>query len=139
MGILNKIDFKEIDLTKETINYKKMEKLTLQDCFKYPNARIKFKRDNEQWIDVHSFIYDYYSIGEPTFSIEDCKIQLRPLSSLTVEEKKIIWAIENTTIEIKKEKSVVVLNMRNVETSDYLRSINIDIDNLQEKGVAVYE
>jgi len=30
MGILNKIDFKEIDLTKQTINYKKMGKLTVQ-------------------------------------------------------------------------------------------------------------
>jgi len=30
MGILNKIDFKEIDLTKEIINYKKMEKLTVK-------------------------------------------------------------------------------------------------------------
>lgn len=30
MGILNKIDFKEIDLTKEIINYKKMEKLISQ-------------------------------------------------------------------------------------------------------------
>ncbi len=120
----------------------KAEKLTLRECFLYPKARIIFKRDNEQWTDVESFVYDYYSIDEPTFSINDCLLQLRPLSRLTEYEhyelKNIIISDTDNDIEINHDYFKYLYSAHK-KALDYLRSINIDIDGLQERGIAVYE
>jgi len=150
MGILNKTDFKEIDLAKQTINYKKMEKLTLQDCFKYPNARIKFMLENKDNIYDIKIYYSFINklgcengMYDSSIPVSDCKLILRPLSSLTDEEinnskdltSKFIW--ETNVIECPISPGE--LTKYRILLIDYLRSINIDIDNLQEKGVAVYE
>jgi len=126
MGILNKTDFKEIDLAKQIINYKKMEKLTLEMCFKYPNA--KFRELYEGKWDIHNSVIDYaayLSNHEPEDLAERFKLILRPIESLTDEEKKIYDKLDKKIYK----KDII----------DYCRSINIDIDDLQEKGVAVYE
>jgi len=145
MGILNKIDFKEIDLTKEIINYKKMEKLTLQDCFKYPNATIvRFLSTLHTGTKKYSlleFVNTNFVIrtghGKSEISISDCKLILRPLSSLTDEEKGRLNLLERRFP--KMDDTSETFRKHYQKQSDYLRSINIDIDNLQEKGVAVYE
>ena len=127
MGILNKTDFKEIDLIKQTINYKKMEKLTLEDCFKYPNARIVIAGE--------TLLGNIRCFGIPDSpqrldALEKYgQLQLRPLSSLTGEERFKVGKIILLNDDIKAK----------IKYIDYLRSINIDIDDLQEKGVAVYE
>ncbi len=140
MGILNKTDFKEIDLAKQTINYKKMEKLTLQDCFKYPNARIE--RITEKSVgdvfydNVFELIYRQGDFDSRTntntlkgifedYTLCEYQLILRPIESLTDEEKKIYDKLDKKIYK----KDII----------DYCRSINIDIDDLQEKGVAVYE
>ena len=123
------------------------EKLTLEWCFKYPNARV-------QWGHYTGFIKTIYVNieciefdSEREFSVirkvSDCKLILRPLSSLTDEEKEIeeklkkrfYYYVHNDRLEIM-EKIVLIESPKSI---DYLRSINIDIDGLQEKGVAVYE
>lgn len=156
MGILNKTDFKEIDLKKQTINYNKMEKLTLQDCFKYPNARILKTWDNgNSKTNIETFLWRQgENIGD---DISDCKLILRPLSSLTDEEKKIIKSYFRDVYGYSDRSGINKYHIDNInwldissitvccepkylkDLFDYLRSINIDIDNLQEKGVAVYE
>lgn len=181
MGILNKIDFKEIDLTKETITYKKMEKLTLQDCFKYPNARIFDYTSSKDNPTIYSNVFlnvirksfptcnslssrkYIYSIGEfdgayiqytkqedfEDYYVSNCKLRLRHLESLTEEEKQIIqkkYIPEQlgkmmTESSWKALKSLLQYCQKDLLAAfiDYLRGINIDIDNLQKKGVAVYE
>jgi len=144
MGILNKTDFKEIDLAKQTINYKKMEKLTLQDCFKYPNARIKFMLENKDNIYDIKIYYSFINklgcengMYDSSIPVSDCKLILRPLSSLTDEEKGRLNLLERRFP--KMDDTSETFRKHYQKQSDYLRSINIDIDNLQEKGVAVYE
>jgi len=153
MGILNKTDFKEIDLTKQTINYNKMEKLTLEMCFKYPNAKVKYL-DND-W-EIHSIDFvnenvslfrqtqydvlvpeDYKTFRKTDILISDCKLILRPLSSLTDEEKGRLNLLERRFP--KMDDTSETFRKHYQKQSDYLRSINVDIDNLEEKGVAVYE
>jgi len=162
MGILNKIDFKEIDLAKQIINYKKMEKLTLEMCFKYPNA--KFRELYEGKWDIHNSVIDYaayLSNHEPEDLAERFKLVLRPLSSLTDEEKEGLTSYmfdgwDEMPISCFYLVELFAESLADTgdgndnfgfdwNANDYkklidkLRELNIDIDNLKEKGVAVYE
>jgi len=126
-----------------------MEKLTLKDCFKYPNARIREILEDgisEDCIIHHDNLLDMLrEVDEALWGeLSSCKLILRPIESLTDDEKKkyesfknpIYLMIENASKDVIDYERVL---MDTAESIDYLRSINIDIDNLKEKGVAVYE
>jgi hypothetical protein len=128
-----------------------MEKLTLQDCFKYPNARI-INKDKD--IIVYSGIYYWiWASVLGTMNISDCKLILRPLKNSLVQAEKdylLKTFLKPNDYDFdclffdEIEESIAFLldilpfNMV-AKLIDYLRSINIDIDGLQERGVAVYE
>ena len=68
-----------------------------------------------------SFEYNHYSVE--TVYVEDCRLYLRPMSSMTEDENKKldeIWI--KHTIE---------------EGADYLNSIHVDYRGLIEKGLAI--
>jgi len=115
------------------------EKLTLEMCFKYPNARIKYNSaKTESCESIDSFLtYSHLHKRD----ISDCKLILRPLSSLTDEEKKEIpqYIKETYYKSIYYDDDVAKLSNYSLFIADYFRSINIDIDGLQERGVAIYE
>jgi hypothetical protein len=128
----------------------KNEKLSLQDCFKYPNARINDYTSSKDSPNEHGNIFKYiYSCAEfdganiqftnqtdfNDYYISNCKLILRPLSSLTVDEE--IKAMEF----VVKSTMVRHLNLPQHEQKkfDYLRSISIDIDNFIECGKAIAE
>lgn len=130
------------------------EKLTLADCFKYPNAKVFY--DNIQY-EIH-YILKYTELvwlktgvfeeGKDAgdIPISDCKLILRPLSDLTEGESNYCEKLErefpNQYYTVNKkycrnERDKVRLHFRNIKIVDYLRSINIDIDGFIEAGKAV--
>lgn len=143
----------------------KTEKLTLQDCFKYPNGKIK--SNLKEYANVIHFINEnfntYISREQKGYSkdfISDCKLILRPLSSLTDEEKIEIsdyifdgWDEMPVTCFYMVEEFIEsiyevgdndefdhVWSAKDyIELINKLREWNIDIDGLQERGIAVYE
>jgi hypothetical protein len=121
----------------------KTEKLTLRDCFKYPNARIK--DGSIVWDNITNFIMEESELHHNL----DWKLILRPLSSLTDEEKSKIKKIYFTP-NIKSDDvgylafkvdgcSEEQIWYDDIKIADYLRSISIDIDSLQERGLCIYE
>ena len=139
------------------------EKLTLEWIHKYYNAKVKHL--NNVWEirsidfmteDITLFRYIQYDVlvpqdyktGNEEVSISDCKLILRPLSSLTDEEKKYIEKNYHHNTKIYWEKvnsmyqlSYVVLREYIAPLSDKLREWNIDFEtpSLQERGIAVFE
>ena len=128
------------------------EKLTLEWCFKYPNAKINYKdktweiRSIDCMAEEVTLFYqiqndvlvpqDYTTFAE-VVSIEDCKLILRPLSSLTDEEEYQLELLDNY-FDIINDTGLKVAT-GDVKFIDTLREWNVDIDGLQQRGVAVYE
>jgi len=111
------------------------EKLTLSDCFKYPNASIQeFERnmrlkkcsDYENILDIIQFKIDIFGYFKEDMS--NCKLILRNLSDLTDDESFKYQDLSDWYGEIYLDT---------IKSIDYLRSINIDIDGFIEAGKAV--
>ena len=64
---------------------------------------------------------------------EDFKPYLRPLSSMTEEEKKIYQSKQTIIFDFKNNK----LYLDNYYSLDYLNSIHVDYRGLIEKGLAL--
>lgn len=127
------------------------EKLTLDDCYKYPNTRIK--ADTKDFKNVFTFtIYSFNSnlSSNQILREENCKLILRSIEQLTDAEK--IYINDNLFYELFK--NTVSLNANAVWNSldellavcgdktaliDYLRSISVDIDGMIASGKAVKE
>lgn len=116
------------------------DKLTLSDCFKYPNAKV-IPADIGKWsgwiksIDIeHKMLVvslkGFYPEVHMDVHIADCKLILRDISELTGKEKNYIGKTMGLLSIISKDR---------IELIDYLRSINIDIDRFLECGKAVKE
>ena len=119
-------------------------KLTLADCFKYPNAKVKTR--NNIVSNIYSLIIFNGEMSiEYVLNVYDCKLILRDIGNLTNEEKKHIlnsfvfelfndsagesnWDSFNELFAICENKMGLI---------DYLRSINIDIDRFIASGKAV--
>ena len=127
------------------------KKLTLQDCFKYPFAKYRYRETKHHYVEYPSLVN--LILSNPNYELQnvivDSELILRPLSSLTDEEKMKLKAIQlNENDKLVYNVDVIIgrltefsdsIYRSHIEAQDYLRSINIDIDGLQEKGVAVYE
>ena len=137
-------------------------KLTLQDCCKYPNAKILDYTGSKDNPNDYKNIYDYvHTLGSfDSRNLEDttedifndyyvcnCKLILRELGELTDEERKhilnnFIFELYIGTVGISE---IVWNNFDDIlaccenrkESIDYLRSINIDIDGFLQSGKAV--
>lgn len=108
-----------------------MEKLTLEIAMKYPNAKLISDR-NINYNNLEAFIRGkYYALWlktDDSIHISDYKLILRPIESLTEEENKMVDKLSYDKVPYEFLSRI-----------NYLRSINIDIDGLEEKGLAVYE
>jgi len=133
------------------------DKLTLSDCFKYPNAKV-IPADIGKWsgwiksIDIeHKMLVvslkGFYPEVHMDVHIADCKLILRDISELTDEEKEYAeynyffeecgdWA---NICEVFKCALGTFDGNNSVELADYLRSINVDIDGFFKCGKAVKE
>ena len=100
--------------------------LTINDAMKYPNAGIKNEICTYQSI-IALICNEPYQTGINN-NLANCKLQLRPLSSLTEQEN------ENAKVNYWDKSSIAGINL-----IDYLRSINIDIDGFEKEGKATYE
>lgn len=132
---------------KNNLNENKMtEKLTLEDCYKYPKARIK--ADTKDFKNVFTFtIYSFNSnlSSNQILREENCKLILRDISQLTDEEKRhidkkflpiVLDTEETINLPLKDSMNFIEYNLI-IEFIDHLRSINIDIDNFIKSGKAV--
>ena len=126
------------------------EKLTLADCFKYPNAKIAPYNNIYEMIQSFYFGEDliYYSLDDCNNAFESTlmasQLKLRPLSDLTEgEESNIGNLLCNVGIDWDNVKTLDDLCSyhygKSKDLIDYLRSINIDIDGFIEAGKAVAE
>lgn len=125
------------------------DKLTLQDCFKYPEAplisQLGLKCEN-----LTEFIkaVDGHDL-EFILQDDDFKLILRDISELTDEEIKkchdlSFWDRQGQSMEerriiidVKQERWECSLSKSERDLTDYLRSINIDIDGFLKSGKAV--
>lgn len=118
------------------------EKLTLEWCFKYYNARIIIA-DTTTFANVRCM--GIPNSPQALDALEKYgQLQLRPLSSLTDEEKDILNFIDCQIKVIHSYDVLYRLNWirvseRQKDLIDKFREWNIDIDGLQERGIAVYE
>ena len=121
-----------------------MEKLTLEWCFKYYNARIIIA-DTTTFANVRCM--GIPNSPQALDALEKYgQLQLRPLSSLTDEEKEELRTLanlyENGDVEYLLEGGYLALTLKNCsDISNYLYGLNIDFEtpSLQERGIAVYE
>ena len=132
------------------------DKLTLQDCFKYPEAEIRHNSGGS-FKDVFELIIRSYDANMSTLYMladYDCKLILRSIEQLTDEERKHIdrlACINPITVRSNLKKSVLLIRYviyeskeldyaimkDDLQICDYLRSINIDIDDYLLSGKAV--
>lgn len=120
------------------------EKLTLGWCFKYPKAKIIHSNRNnimdrtiypslENWI-----LSNPYNFHDVDFG----KLILRPPNSLTKKEEIRLMVhrdIKTETRKIRDTTNAIITDEFEIWKVDKLREWNIDIDGLQERGIAEYE
>ena len=124
------------------------EKLTLADCFKYPEAEIVRVYDEytkNTYRNIIAFIVNHSISVEMRYEISFCKLILRSIEQLTDEEKAQLLEnhLNDQGRDILKRSSYSYGNFENrlyeldVKQTDYLRSISVDIDNFLKSGKAV--
>jgi hypothetical protein len=124
----------------------------IETAMKYPNAAINqydlaTGKKVSDYKNILNFIYfdgaTFLNLKDMSSELNNCKLQLRPLSSLTDEEKEYIhdnFIVKGLSTVRIYETLESMLNHCYANTKhkliDYLRSINIDIDNLIESAEA---
>ena len=114
------------------------DKLTLQDCFKYPEAPIIHSRGKLKSV-FELIIWAYNLNLSVSFILKDyeCKLILRDISELTDEEKQYIN--DNYIDNLFKD----TFNLDNIIWNDYTEIMSICnnklelIDYLREKNIMV--
>ena len=122
----------------------KTEKLTVKDCMLYPNATLFW--DNGKNIKYYNNVFEFV-IGLSHLSkkfIQPCKLILRPIESLTEEEKSILredYGINFSLGGINSIEKLIEYSPKwdLKEAFDKLREWNIDIDGFIASGKAVAE
>ena len=113
-------------------------KLTLTDCYKYPNAVIReYKRDK--------VIHEYKNLLE-LLAFKCVTVWIKPKYQLKEANKylakcKLVLKDAVKEVELKRipfEKNILYLSDVNPLISK-LRAGNFDIDGMEESGRAVYE
>ena len=125
-------------------------KLTLQDCFKYPEAEIR--HIGGSFKDVFELIIRSYDANMSTlYMLADynCKLILRDISELTDKEIKkchdiALWDGDGVPID---ERRILIdeklkfwdcsLSKAERDLADYLKEINVDIYGFLKCGKAV--
>lgn len=110
-------------------------KLTLQDCFKYPEAEIRHNSGGS-FKSVFELIIKSYDVNMSTLYMladYDCKLILRDISELTDEEKKYIN--DNFVYELLEDEESIWFSFDELcsECEDKLGLINY----LREKNIII--
>jgi len=120
------------------------EKLTLADCFKYPNAGImtEFGKSAINKILIGAEALTLWMHDRPveylkTVGVEHCQLILRSIDQLTEDEILEIGKIIVNDNREFLDLDTILVQMKQVRIADYLRSRNIDIDGFIENGKAV--
>ena len=137
------------------------DKLTLQDWMLYNNSTLLYKNEKHKIFSanyfnefvelIHNNYWDMDILDKNSFTdlipISNCKLILRDISELTDEERKHILNnfIFDLYIDTVGISEIVWNNFDDLlaccehrkESIDYLRSINIDIDDYLLSGKAV--
>ena len=124
------------------------DRLTLADCYKYPEADVQFTTDDNtiqrgyvRAIQVHSdteLEIECFPISFYHKTVSDCKLILRDISQLTDDEKKYIndnlfYGLFKNTLENQHKVWTTVNKLcavckNKTELIDYLRKKNIMIE-----------
>jgi hypothetical protein len=132
-------------LKNKTKTTMKTEKLTVKDAMLYPNATL-VNKNNDEYQNIISFLesklsnFKWLKVG---YLINNYKLKLRHKESLTEEEMFEIDDLDGdgkNPLDVKvRDQEYIEVDLTNVAISDYLRSINIDIDGFIASGKAVAE
>ncbi len=122
----------------------KTEKLTIKDWQLYPNAKgsMSFKANDFMINNIEEFIiFREKNSGTilRSLDISKWKLILRPIESLTEEERLKVGQIIVSDKGEFLHLDTMLVQMKQVKIADYLRSINIDIDGFIASGKAVAE
>ena len=114
------------------------DKLTLEDCYKYPKARI-FKSESFSYSNIYDFIYHTWESQYSKFVITNCKLILRDISQLTGEEKKYIFRnyLINVEFQYVQWDSFNHLSMYAVDVDVDLNYTGELIDYLRKKNIMI--
>ena len=132
------------------------DRLTLADCYKYPEADVQFTTDDNtiqrgyvRAIQVHSdteLEIECFPISFYHKTVSDCKLILRDISQLTDDEKKYIaknfllvdWGVlEGRTNQITLIHIMSWCEFEKLkDLLDYFREIGVDIDGMFKSGKA---
>ena len=119
------------------------KELAIKDCMLYPNAKLSDLKRNRHYKNVTQFFEIPYNSSNTASVISDYKLILRPIESLTEEEMFEIDDLDGdgkNPLDVKvRDQEYIEVDLTNVAISDYLRSINIDIDGFIASGKAVAE
>ena len=119
----------------------KTEKLTVKDAMLYPNATIDY--DGEK-LNIFGYLQKFSIVIESGKIPMNCKLILRPIESLTEEEKSILredYGINFSLGGINSIEKLIEYSPKwdLKEAFDKLREWNIDIDGFIASGKAVAE
>lgn len=122
------------------------EKLTLADCFKYPEANIINTDTISIYTNIKAFIVYHPISDEMQYEITNCKLILRTIEQLTDEEKQYIaknfllvdWGVlEGRTNQITLIHIMSWCEFEKLkDLLDYFREIGVDIDGMFKSGKA---
>ena len=108
-------------------------KLTLTDCYKYPNAKIRGYEKGRcvvEYRDITEFLYLKFSCSYRNVDIHErlskCKLVLKDAFEII------------KSIRVPFDDKVIYMSELN-PLIDKLRADNFDIDGMKESGRAVYE
>lgn len=122
-----------------------MEKLTLEICFKYFNAEIRSilgdasNKNITEWL-FQKMVIEKWEIEQLITEITEYQLVLRPKEDLKINTPE--WKeLENICLKlnVRSYPSKIWMVKLPYLIADYLRGINIDIDRLEERRLAVYE
>ena len=105
----------------------------------YPNAEISDTangHDAENIADYLTQFQDWVTLEQMIEQLEHHKLILRHIETITDEELTDCFPYDQKKFLVAHLKDNKPLPLK---IFDYLRSINIDIDELKEKGLAIYE
>lgn len=129
------------------------DKLTLQDCFKYPETPIQFINNDNiirqgyiRAIEIHSdteLEIETFPIAFYHKAVSDCKLILRDITELTDEEKQYIIDnnfMDNIEVLFEYDINEIIRNTysnKTIKLINYFQKIGIDIHGYLKSGKAV--
>ena len=119
-----------------------MNKLTTQDVCKYPNAKIEYLGEIYEKYSLlfitNDICLDDSHVHSYPIPVSDCKLELRDIEDITEEElKQVNMELYGNEFEFTDFAKIELRHTTYYRVKDYLRSINVDVDDFIKLGKAV--